>query len=84
MELTLLVYLVKFTTNMMKKLYYLQLDIKKYFYSFNRNILRSLLEKKTKIKNFIELIMMFTSVIYDSEKGVPIVIYYLNFWILHI
>ncbi len=63
-------YLQKSLNKYDENLYYLQLDIKKYFYSFNRNILRSLLEKKIKDKKLIELIMMFT--IYDSEKGVPI------------
>ena len=53
-----------------EELYYLQLDIKKYFYSFDRDILQLLLGKKIKDKELIELIMMFAR--YDEPKGVPI------------
>lgn len=63
-------YLQKSLKKYDENLYYLQLDIKKYFYSFDRNILKSMLEKKIKDKKFIELIMMFTT--YGEEKGVPI------------
>jgi RNA-directed DNA polymerase len=50
--------------------YYLQLDIKKYFYSFDRSVLRSLLQKRIKDKSLVDLMMMFTE--YDSDTGVPI------------
>lgn len=50
--------------------YYLQLDIKKYFYSFDRLVLRALLQKKIKEPRMVRLMMMFTE--YDSDKGVPI------------
>jgi len=50
--------------------YFLQLDIRKYFYSFDRAVLRQLLEKKIKDKAVIDLLMQFTK--YDSDKGVPI------------
>lgn len=39
-------YLQKSLKKYDENLYYLQLDIKKYFYSFDRNILKSMLEKK--------------------------------------
>lgn len=63
-------YLQKSLKKYDENLYYLQLDIKKYFYSFDRDILKSMLEKKIKDKKFIELIMMFTT--YGEDKGVPI------------
>ncbi len=51
-------------------LYFLQLDIRKYFYSFNRDILKTLLEKKIKDKKLIELIRLFAH--HESDRGVPI------------
>jgi len=50
--------------------YYLQLDIKKYFYSFDRAVLRQIIEKKIKDEKLVNLMMMFAE--FDSDKGVPI------------
>lgn len=50
--------------------YFLQLDIRKYFYSFDRAALKGMLERKIKDKAVIDLLMQFTK--YDSDKGVPI------------
>lgn len=63
-------YLQKSIKKYDENLYFLQLDIRKYFYSFNRDILKAMLEKKIKDKEFISLIMQFTE--YEEPKGVPI------------
>lgn len=52
------------------ELYYLKLDIKKYFYSIDRNILRTLFEKKIKDKRFVNLMYEFTKM--DGDVGIPI------------
>jgi retron-type reverse transcriptase len=39
--------------------YYLKLDIKKYFFSINHEILESLLNKKIKDASFIKIMMLF-------------------------
>lgn len=51
-------------------LYTLKLDIRKFFYSMNRNILRSLIEQKIKDKQLVDVMMLFT--IMDSPIGIPI------------
>ena len=51
-------------------LYTLKLDVKKFFYSIDRNILKSLLEKKIKDKKFINITMLFTD--YEDALGIPI------------
>ncbi|WP_051321327.1 reverse transcriptase domain-containing protein [Chrysiogenes arsenatis] len=50
--------------------YTLQLDIRKYYYSINRETLRNLLEKKIKDKRLIDLIMLFANG--EGKTGVPI------------
>jgi len=51
-------------------LYYLKLDIKKYFYSIDRDILFSLFEKKIKDYKFNNLLLKFTKI--DTNIGIPI------------
>lgn len=51
-------------------LYYVKLDIKKFFYNIDRNILKRLFEKKIKDKRFIDLMMQFTDM--GTPKGIPI------------
>lgn len=64
----------RYTQNQMRKysgeLYYLKLDIKKYFYSINRDILRKLFEKKIKDTKFVDLMCKFAKM--DTKKGIPI------------
>lgn len=50
--------------------YTLQLDIKKFFYSIDRSVLRTLLEKKIKDKKFVDLCMLFAE--YNEPTGIPI------------
>ena len=45
--------------------YYLQLDIRKYYYSIDRDILKQRIERKVKDKDLVNLIMMFAA----QEKG---------------
>lgn len=51
-------------------LYYVKLDIKKFFYNIDRDILKKLFEKKIKDKKFVELMMKFTDI--GTPKGIPI------------
>lgn len=51
--------------------YYLQLDIKKYFYSIDRDILKKLIEKKIKDKVLVNLICEYAN-IENVKSGVPI------------
>ncbi len=64
----------EYTQKEMKKysgeLYYAKLDIRKFFYSIDRDILRKLFEKKIKDKKFVDLMCEFAKM--DSERGVPI------------
>jgi len=53
-----------------KNLYTLKLDIKKYFYSINRTILRKLIERKIKDKRFVDMVMEFA--VYENPIGIPI------------
>ena len=47
--------------------YYLQLDIRKYYYNINHNILKKLIAKKIKDERIVELIMLFVDT--TSDKG---------------
>lgn len=50
--------------------YSLKLDIRKYFYSIDRNILRRLIERKIKDRRFVNLMMAFAKM--ETPVGVPI------------
>lgn len=50
--------------------YYLQLDIRKFFYRIDRTILRELIAKKIKDPRLVELMMRFAE--HDSPTGIPI------------
>ena len=50
--------------------YILKLDIRKFFYSIQRNILRSLIERKIKDKRFVDTMMMFAEM--ETPLGIPI------------
>lgn len=52
-------------------LYYTKLDVKKFFYSINRSVLKRLFEKKIKDNKFIDMMMVFVNVD-NSETGIPI------------
>ena len=52
------------------ELYTLKLDIRKFFHSINRNILRKLIERKIKDKRLIDNMMLFAMM--DSPTGIPI------------
>ena len=83
--------LLKKYINELDDFYYLKIDIKKYFYNIDHDILKQLLLKKIKDKDFINIVFKIidstNSVIeYDNNKGLPIGsltsqilgIYYLN------
>ena len=53
-----------------RNLYTLKLDIRKYFYSINRGILRKLIERKIKDKRFVDIIVQFA--VYENPIGIPI------------
>lgn len=63
-----------YTQKQMRKydsdLYYVKLDIKKFFYRIDREVLKKLFEKKIKDNRFVELMMQFTDM--GTEKGIPI------------
>jgi len=50
--------------------YILKLDIRKFFYSIDRTILRELIEKEIKDQRFVDIMMMFADM--DTPVGVPI------------
>lgn len=50
--------------------YILKLDIRKFFYSINRDILRKLIERKIKDSRLVNMIMIFSYI--ELELGVPI------------
>jgi RNA-directed DNA polymerase len=50
--------------------YTLKLDIRKFFYSIDRVILKSLLERKIKDKGLIRIMMLFAEM--ESDTGIPI------------
>jgi RNA-directed DNA polymerase len=51
-------------------LYTLKLDIRKFFYSIDRNILKQLIERKIKGADFIKIMILFAEK--DSDVGIPI------------
>lgn len=50
--------------------YILKLDIRKFFYSIDRSILRQLVERKIKDSRLVNIAMMFAEI--ESSKGIPI------------
>ncbi len=52
------------------ELYFVKLDIRKFFYSIDRDILRKLFEKKIKDRRFVEMMCVFAEM--NSDKGIPI------------
>jgi len=64
-----------YTQTQMKKyngnLYFIKLDIRKFFYSIDRGILRKLFEKKIKDKQMIDIMTLFTEDD-SSSVGIPI------------
>lgn len=52
------------------ELYFVKLDIRKFFYSIDRNILRKLFEKKIKDKRFLDIMCEFMEM--NTDKGIPI------------
>lgn len=48
----------------------LKLDIRKFFYSIDRQILRQLVERKIKDRRFVEVVMLFAD--YGEPAGIPI------------
>jgi len=52
------------------ELYFVKLDIKKFFYSIDREVLRTLFEKKIKDKRFVDVMCEFAEM--NSTKGIPI------------
>lgn len=50
--------------------YLLQLDIRKFFYSINRTILRRLVERQIKDRRFVDVMMQFAD--YGQPVGIPI------------
>jgi RNA-directed DNA polymerase len=53
------------------ELYVLVLDVRKFFYSIDRKILRKLIEKKIKDKSLVDVMMLFTDNHID-DLGIPI------------
>jgi RNA-directed DNA polymerase len=50
--------------------YYLKLDIKKFFYSIDRDVLQGLIEQKIKDARLVDIMMMFARC--DDATGIPI------------
>jgi RNA-directed DNA polymerase len=50
--------------------YTLKLDVRKFFYSIDRGILRILVEKKIKDSRLVDVMMLFAGM--DTDKGIPI------------
>jgi len=50
--------------------YFLQLDIRKFFYSIDRAVLRELIERKIKDQRLVNVMMLFTET--DEQCGIPI------------
>lgn len=50
--------------------YILKMDIRKFFYSIDREILRGLIERKIKDRRLVDVMMMFTKM--ESPVGIPI------------
>jgi len=51
-------------------LYILKLDIRKFFYSIDRKVLRSLVERKIKDNKFVDVMMLFVK--NEGDTGIPI------------
>lgn len=51
-------------------LYFLKIDVKKFFYSINRDVLKKLFEKKIKDTRFVKIMCEFAEM--NEEKGIPI------------
>lgn len=64
----------EYTQEQMKKydgeLYFVKIDISKFFYSIDRAILRTFFEKKIKDRRFIEVMCQFANM--STDKGIPI------------
>ena len=50
--------------------YVLKMDIRKYFYSINRTVMRRLISKKIKDKRLVDIMMMFADM--ETPRGIPI------------
>ena len=50
--------------------YYVKLDIRKFFYSIDRTVLRAQIERKIKDRRFVDVMMRFASM--DTPTGIPI------------
>ncbi|MDD4592778.1 MAG: reverse transcriptase/maturase family protein [Parabacteroides sp.] len=50
--------------------YILKLDVRKFFYSIDRRILRKLIERKIKDRRFVDIMMMFADM--ETPMGIPI------------
>lgn len=50
--------------------YFLQLDIRKFFYSIDRAVLRRLIERKIKDRRLVDVMMLFAES--DEPRGIPI------------
>ena len=50
--------------------YILKLDVRKFFYSINRSILRKLIETKIKDSRFVDVMMMYADM--ETPEGIPI------------
>lgn len=50
--------------------YTLKLDVRKFFYSIDRGILRTMVERKIKDSRLVDVMMLFAEM--DTEKGIPI------------
>lgn len=64
----------QYTQDAMRKydsnLYTLKLDIRKFFYSIDRGILRNLIEKRIKDAKLVDIMMLFTQM--EGDIGIPI------------
>lgn len=64
----------QYTQNAMRKydsnLYTLKLDIRKFFYSIDRDILKSFIEKRIKDSRLVDIMMLFTQM--EGTIGIPI------------
>jgi len=50
--------------------YFLQLDVRKFFYSIDRSVLRELIERKIKDRRMVDVMMLFAEV--EEPCGIPI------------
>lgn len=63
-------YTQKCIRNCSRQDYYLKCDIRKFFYSIDRNILRTLVERKIKDKKLVDIMMLFADM--ETATGIPI------------